>query len=212
MPRLYILSGCNGSGKTTASYTFLPEMLHCYEFVNSDEFAKSLSPFDPEQASVHAGRYMLMKIRMLIRRRADFCIETTLATRSLLKMICQAQEEGYFVTILYLWLNSPELAVERVAARVRAGGHNIEDETIRRRFNMGLKYFFEDYMPQADSWILADNSEPPFTAIARGSKNRPPEIEDAEKWELIVSQAEVFTASKTKTSTDGGSLAAEIFK
>ena len=90
MPNLYIISGCNGSGKTTASYSVLPEMLGCSEFVNSDEFAKSFSPFDPSAASISAGRFMLLKIRYLLKRKVDFCIETTLATRSLMRTIEEA--------------------------------------------------------------------------------------------------------------------------
>ena len=117
MPRLYIISGCNGSGKTTASYALLPELLDCSEFVNSDEFAKHLSPFAPEGASITASRLMLRKVNYLFERREDFCIETTLATRSLLKMVHNAQQKGYYVTVLYFWLNSPDLAVERVSPR-----------------------------------------------------------------------------------------------
>ena len=119
MPKLYIISGCNGAGKTTASYTLLPEMLECSQFVNSDEFAKGLSPFNPEQASIQASRYMLLKIRYLFARKEDFGIETTLATRTLLKMVSMAQKEGYTVTLMYFWLNSPDLAVARVKARER---------------------------------------------------------------------------------------------
>ncbi|MDE7127545.1 MAG: zeta toxin family protein, partial [Bacteroidales bacterium] len=156
MPRLYIVSGCNGAGKTTASYTLLPEMLECSQFVNSDEFAKGLSPFNPEGAAMMASRYMLMKIRYLFKRKADFSIETTLATRSLLKMIRAAQAEGYVVTLLYFWINSPELAIGRVKARVAAGGHNIPEETIRRRYKVGINYFFKDYAPMCDRWIIAD--------------------------------------------------------
>ncbi len=170
MPRLYIISGCNGSGKTTASYTLLPELLDCSEFVNSDEFAKSLSPFAPESAYIMASRYMLKKIEYLFDRRSDFCLETTLATRSLVKMIKSAQDKGYFVTVIYFWLNSPDMAVERVAKRVAAGGHNIPEDTIRRRYNLGLNYFFNVYMPVCDKWILADNSTPPFKVVAEGSK------------------------------------------
>jgi len=168
MPKLYIISGCNGAGKTTASYTMLPELLGCREFVNSDEFAKALSPFSPDDAMVRASRLMLLKIRYLFEKKADFAIETTLATRSLKKMVSQAQERGYFVTVLYFWLNSPSLAVERVKARVEAGGHNIPEETVIRRYYTGLKYFFEDYAPIADNWILADNTTIPFVEIARG--------------------------------------------
>ena len=96
MPRLFIISGCNGSGKTTASYAVLPGLLGCSEFVNSDEFAKSLSPFSPEKASVAASRYMLLKMKRLLDRKEDFAIETTLATRSMIKMIKDAQKEGYY--------------------------------------------------------------------------------------------------------------------
>lgn len=185
MPKLYIVSGCNGAGKTTASYTLLPEMLECSQFVNSDEFAKGLSPFNPEGVSVQASRLMLMKIRYLFARREDFGIETTLATRSLLKTIKLAQEEGYYVTVLYFWLNSPDLAVKRVKARVAAGGHNIPEETVRRRYRVGVNYFFNDYSKICDRWILADNSKVPFRVIAEGGKERPLSIKDKETYETV---------------------------
>ncbi|MBR2609231.1 MAG: zeta toxin family protein [Bacteroidales bacterium] len=185
MPRLYIISGCNGAGKTTASYTMLPEMLSCSEFVNSDEFAKGLSPFQPEKASIQAGRYMIMKTRYLLKKRMDFGIETTLATRTILKTVKMAQEAGYTVTVLYFWLNSPELAIERVRARVETGGHNIPEETIRRRYKVGIDYFFHDYAPICERWILADNSQIPFRVIAEGSKLDVINIKDRETYEKI---------------------------
>ena len=188
MPKLYIISGCNGSGKTTASYSLLPEILDCKEFVNSDEFAKSLSPFDPSAASVSASRYMLLKCRYLLDRRQNFCIETTLATRSLLKTIKEAQSRGYEITILYFWLDSPELAIQRVKKRVDAGGHNIPVDTIRRRYYMGLRYFFNDYMPACDFWLLADNTKSPFTTIAEGSRSGTT-IYDPLKYDIIWNQA-----------------------
>lgn len=170
MPKLFIIAGCNGAGKTTASYSFLPEMLECSQFVNSDEFAKSLSPFDPEAAVFTAGRYMLKKVDYLISAQEDFGIETTLATRSLMKTLRDAKSKGYTVTLLFFWLNTPELAIARVRSRVTAGGHDIPDEIIRRRYKMGISYFFEEYIPICDRWILADNSEPPFTVVAEGSE------------------------------------------
>lgn len=185
MPRLYIISGCNGAGKTTASYSLLPEMLDCSEFVNSDEFAKSLSPFHPENASIQASRYMLLKIRYLLKKRSDFAVETTLATRTLMKTIKLAQAAGYSVTLLYFWLNSPELAIERVKARVEAGGHNIPVDTIIRRYNVGIDYFFHHYAPISDRWILADNSQAPFRVIAEGSKEDVINIKDHETYEKI---------------------------
>lgn len=185
MPNLYIISGCNGSGKTTASYNILPEMLDCREFVNSDEFAKGLAPFNPESVSVLASRYMLLRIRHLLRTKKDFAIETTLATRTLINMTKMAQAEGYFVTVLYLWLNSPDLAVARVKARVLAGGHDIPEETIRRRYYVGINYFFNEYMPICDRWILADNSQIPFKVIAQGSKDGIINIKDEEIYNII---------------------------
>lgn len=169
MPRMYIISGCNGSGKTTASYTLLPEMLECSQFVNSDEFAKSLSPFNPAAASISASRYMLRKIYYLLERNMDFSVETTLATRSLVGIINEAHKRGYQVTVLYFWLKTPEMAIARVAARVAAGGHNIPEDVIRRRYYMGLRYLFNTYIPICDRWVLADNSITPFTVVAEGS-------------------------------------------
>ena len=190
MPRLYIISGCNGAGKTTASYSLLPEMLDCKEFVNSDEFAKGLSPFDPSKASIQASRLMLMKIRYLLKKHEDFAVETTLATRTLLKIVKSAQAAGYTVTLLYFWLNSPDLAVERVRARVEAGGHNTPEETIRRRYNTGIYYFFNLYAPISERWILADNSQIPFRVIAEGSKDEVINIRDEETYNVILAIAE----------------------
>ena len=188
MPKMYIISGCNGSGKTTASYTMLPELFHCSDFVNSDEFAKSLSPFDPDLASIEASRYMLLKIRYMMERGKDFTVETTLATRSLKKIVSRAQKQGYSVTVLYFWLNSPELAISRVRARVAAGGHNVPEPVIRRRYRTGLMYLFEDYMPLVDQWILADNSEIPFSIIAQGWRDNMV-VRDNLKFEAIRQQA-----------------------
>jgi len=170
VPRFYIISGPNGSGKTTASYGVLPELLDCAEFVNSDEFAKHLAPFAPESAYITASRLMLKKVQYLFNRREDFCIETTLATRALIKMVRSAQAQGYYVTVLYFWLNSPDIAIQRVAKRVATGGHDIPEETIRRRYNMGLNYLFHSYIPLCDKWLLVDNSNPPFDIIAEGTK------------------------------------------
>lgn len=181
---MYIISGCNGSGKTTASYTLLPELLNCSQFINSDEFAKSLSPFDPAAASVTASRYLVMKFNYLVNRKADFGVETTLATRTLLNMIKNAQAEGYKVTVLYLWLSDVKIAINRVRHRVDNGGHDIPEEVIRRRFSRGLEYFFKDYIPVCDRWMLADNSQTPFKMVAYGDRTST-NIKDTAKYELI---------------------------
>ena len=122
---LYIISGCNGAGKTTASYTVLPEILDCREFVNADEIARGLSPFNSESLAIEAGRLMLKRIEELLEKEETFSIETTLATKSYINLVRRAQAKGYSVKVLFFWLNSPELALQRVAERVAKGGHNI---------------------------------------------------------------------------------------
>jgi predicted ABC-type ATPase len=178
VPYLYIISGCNGAGKTTASYTILPEMLKCKEFVNSDEIAKGLSPFNADSiaVAVEAGRIMHRRIKELIAVGETFALETTLATRSVVKLMQEAQEKGYYVTLLYFWLNTPDLAVERVKMRVAAGGHNIAESTIRRRYGSGIRNLFELYLPASDYWMITDNSMSPMEVIAKGFKNDKKEI------------------------------------
>ena len=182
MPNLYIISGCNGAGKTTASYTILPEMLQCKEFVNADEIAKGLSPFQPETVAIEAGRIMLKRIRELLESNSDFAFETTLATKSYVNTVKEAQTKGYFVTLIYFWLNTPELALERVKERVQKGGHNIPKEIIYRRYSNGLSNFSKLYMPNCDFWMIIDNSNPPFCVIAEGNKTD----------KILISNQEIF--------------------
>ncbi|WP_255763292.1 zeta toxin family protein [Fulvivirga maritima] len=163
---LYIISGCNGAGKTTASYTLLPEILDCNEFVNADEIAKGLSPFNPESEAMAAGRLMLSKIDRLISRKNDFGFETTLSTRSYKNLITKARENGYRLTLLFFWLRNPDLAVKRVETRVKEGGHNIPEDVIRRRYENGLKNFFSIFEPLVDEWMFIDNSGEPYQIVA----------------------------------------------
>lgn len=169
---LYIISGCNGAGKTTVSYSVLPKLLDCKQFVNADEIAKGLSPFCPESVAIQAGKLMLLRIEELLASDETFSIETTLATRSYSELVKRAQEKGYKVTLLYFWLNSPELAVERVARRVSEGGHNIPKDVIYRRYEKGLKNLFNIFIPIVDSWMIVDNGVEPREIIAKGTKNQ----------------------------------------
>ncbi len=171
MQRLFIISGCNGAGKTTASYTVLPEILSCKEFVNADEIAKGLSPFNPESVAIEAGKIMIRRLLDLFSRKQDFAFETTLATRSYAKLIKQAQNMGYVVTLLYFWLESPQLAVERVAQRVREGGHNIHTDVIYRRYKAGIKNLFDLYIPICDNWSIINSSDLKLETIAEGNKD-----------------------------------------
>lgn len=170
MSNLYIISGCNGAGKTTASYSVLPDMLNCKEFVNADEIARGLSPFQPDKVAIESGRIMLNRIKDLLDNNVDFAFETTLATKTYVQLIREAKAKGYLVTLVYFWLNSPELAIERVKTRVNSGGHNIPEETIRRRYIAGIQNLSKLYIPICDFWIIIDNSAPPFEVVAEGFK------------------------------------------
>lgn len=186
MPVLYIIAGPNGAGKTTASYTLLPDMLDCREFVNADEIARGLSPFNPESMAFEAGRIMLQRIEQLIDSKTTFAFETTLSTLSYADMIRRSGEKGYEVVLIFLWLNSPELAVERVRSRVAKGGHNIPEDVIRRRYRKGLKNFVDLFMPLCDIWIMADNSFESPVPIAEGKLNAITAIQQPETWKQII--------------------------
>lgn len=154
---IYIIAGCNGAGKTTASYTVLPEILNCREFVNADEIAKGLSPFNPESVAIEAGRLMLERIALLMDKGVTFAIETTLATRSYRHLVETAQNKGYKVILLFFWLDSPRTAMQRVKRRVSEGGHNIPPDIIERRYWKGLDNLFDIFIPIVDSWAIYDN-------------------------------------------------------
>ena len=166
MKTLYIIAGCNGAGKTTAAYTILPEIWQCQEFVNADEIARGLSPFNPESVAIQAGRLMLERIETLLEQQKSFAIETTLATRSYVQLVRNAHAKGYCVQLLFFWLNSPEVAIQRVAKRVAEGGHDIPKEVIKRRYHAGIRNFFELYKDIVDSWMVVDNGHNPRKAIA----------------------------------------------
>ncbi len=183
--RLYIIAGCNGAGKTTASYTILPEILQCREFVNADEIAKGLSPFNPDSMSLMAGRLMVGRINELLSLSASFALETTLSTRSYTALIRKAHDLGYKVSLIYFWLQSPELAELRVAKRVKEGGHDIPSAVLRRRYSAGIDNLFQLYMPIVDYWMIFDNSQPTRVMVAEGGNGMENNIIENEIFESI---------------------------
>ena len=168
--QLYIIAGCNGAGKTTASFTILPEVLDCKEFINADEIAKGLSPFQPESVAMQAGRIMLARMDELLQKGETFAFETTLATKSYKQKIEWAQANGYEVTLLFFWLDSPNMAKKRVAQRVAEGGHSIPSQTIERRYHNGIANLFAIYIDMVDFCYIFDNSEGERTPIAKKYK------------------------------------------
>ncbi|MEZ4798818.1 MAG: zeta toxin family protein [Flavobacteriales bacterium] len=183
--KLYVIGGCNGAGKTTASFNILPEILDCKEFVNADEIAKGLSPFRPDKVSIEAGRLMLKRIEELLYSGVDFAFETTLSTKSFIKTIEKAQNLGFYVTLIFFYLDSPELAKDRVAKRVAEGGHNIETEVIERRYFAGIRNLFSLYQSKVDYLLIYDNSSINADLIAEKEMNKEFSIFDAKKFEFI---------------------------
>jgi predicted ABC-type ATPase len=188
MPNLYIIAGCNGAGKTTASYAVLPEILHCKEFVNADNIAAGISPFNPESVAIEAGKIMLRRIDELLEDGVSFALETTLSTKSYVSFIKRAQQAGYEVTLLYFWLNSPEMAFERVAKRVSNGGHNIPVDVIERRYYRGIKNLFSLYMPVCNNWIVINNMNDYPEIVAQGSEYLEKTIINNDIWNAILMQ------------------------
>lgn len=185
LPKLYIIAGCNGAGKTTASFTILPEILGCKEFINADEIAKGLSPFQPESVAVQAGRIMLARMDELLQKGETFAFETTLATKSYKQKIEWAQANGYEVTLLFFWLDSPNIAKKRVAQRVAEGGHNIPLETIERRYYNGIANLFTIYIDMVDICYIFDNSEGRKELIAQKERHKDIVIYNNDKFNLI---------------------------
>lgn len=156
-PQVVVLAGPNGAGKTTAAAMLLKGVFHVEEFVNADTIAQGLSAFAQETVAWQAGRIMLARLRELADARKNFAFETTLAGRAHAPLLRGLKGLGYQVQLVFLWLPSAEMAVERVADRVRRGGHAIPQETIRRRYTAGLANLVDLYLPLADTWEVIDN-------------------------------------------------------
>ncbi len=193
---LYIIAGCNGAGKTTASYTILPEIIDCKEFVNADEIAKGLSPFQPEKVSFEAGRIMINRINELLEGNKSFAFETTLSTKSYKNKILKAKKQGYTVTLLFFWLNNIELAKERVRTRVLEGGHTIPKDVIERRYIKGINNLFDIYLNLADGVLIFDNSFGRHELIAQKIAEEEIVITNSEKF----NQLKRFYDTKRKTN------------
>jgi predicted ABC-type ATPase len=188
-PSVVVLAGPNGAGKSTVAPALLHGALAVNEFVNADVIASGLSAFDPESAAIAAGRVMLVRIRELASQRVNFAFETTLASRSFAPWLRQLATSGYAVHLVYLWLPSADFAVERVAERVRAGGHNVPAGTVRRRYAAGLRNLFKLYQPLVSGWVLYDSSGPVPRPVAEGLASHPPTVYDRDVWAAAQEQA-----------------------
>lgn len=157
MSEIFIIGGPNGAGKTCAAKALFPEV-QCQEYINADNIAADLSSFAPENTAIQAGCLMLERIHRLADQKKDFAFETTMAARSFIPYLKKYKEQGYFIHLIFLWLQNSDLAVERVKYRTATGGHNIPDEIIHRRYHRGIQNFLNLYIPLANDWIIYDNS------------------------------------------------------
>ena len=186
-PLVIVIAGPNGAGKSTTAPSLLRDALQVSEFVNADAIAGGLSAFRPDSVAIPAGRAMLERMQHLAEARADFAFETTLASRSLAPWLARLKRRGYHVHVLFLWLESADLAVDRVAARVRVGGHDVPEGTVRRRYERGLRNLFHLYLPLTDSWQVFDNSRlGPPRLVASGREEWAERVANASQWRRIV--------------------------
>ena len=181
-PIFVILGGPNGAGKTAGALSILPLELRIVHFVNADLIARGLSPLDPTLADFDAARMMLQRMRELRERRENFAIETTLASKSLVPFLRECKMKGYETRLIFVALDNPETAIRRVAIRVAKGGHDIPEETIRRRFIRGLRNFFEMYRNEVDHWTLLDNSGDCWKIVAVKEEQAEQRIFDTDIW------------------------------
>ena len=186
MPDVIIIAGPNGAGKSTLAPALLRDTLHVFEYVNADTIAEGLSAFAPEDASFDAGRVMLGRLHDLATEGKDFAFETTLASRFYAGWLRELRDShGYRISIVFLWLRSVDLAIARVAARVKLGGHSIPEDTIRRRFERGTKNFFDLYLPVADFWRFFNAGTRPASEIARYTETDGETVFDTQLWKEI---------------------------
>ena len=186
MAEVYIIAGCNGSGKTTTAKQILPYFLNVYEYVNADEIASGLSPFRPENVAIQAGKLMLKRVKYLANSQLDFAFETTLSGLNYLRFLRECQKLNYNINLIYFWLKSPQLALARVKQRVASGGHNIPEDVIIRRYYRGQKNLIESYLPLCDTWIIYDNSNLTTQLIAEKGLNQIPIIYQSDIYSQIM--------------------------
>lgn len=184
-PHVVVLAGPNGAGKSTTAPVLLRGKLGVDEFVNADTIARGLSAFAPEGVAIDAGRVMLRRLEQLAAQQRSFAFETTLASRTFAPRIARWMQTGYAFHLVFLWLPNAEFALARVRERVRVGGHDVPEGTVRRRYTRGLLNFFALYQPVATTWHFYDNSQARPRLVARGDRTGRSMVADTELWARI---------------------------
>lgn len=167
-PRCIVIAGPNGAGKTTFARRYLSNEVGIVHFINADLIAAGLAPLAPSSAALRAGRFVLAEIERLSKSRESFAFESTLSGRSYAKRLKRLKRRGYRVEIIFLRVATPQLALRRIAARVRQGGHDVQKADVLRRFDRGWRNFLSIYQALADNWVVYENSGRIAKAVERG--------------------------------------------
>lgn len=188
VPLVVLLAGPNGAGKSTSASQLLRGALTVDEFVNADTIAQGLSAYRPEAAAVAAGRVMIERLHLLARERRDFAFETTLAGLGHARWLRTLRAQGYRIHLVFLALSSADIAVARVAERVRRGGHSVPEGVVRRRFESGLRNLLAEYVNVVDTWQIYDNSGSAGPRLIASRAAGEPVIADRASWDALKEQ------------------------
>jgi predicted ABC-type ATPase len=188
MKDIFILGGPNGAGKTTAAMVLLPTQLRVSSFLNADEIARSISPDNIDAVAFEAGRQLIERMHRFVIEGRSFAFETTCSGKPYLRLLKECKEQGWRISLIYLWVPSPEYSIARVAKRVSQGGHNIPEEVIRRRYQTGLWNMRDLYLPLADDATIYDNRDNALRIIARRQPDSELTVVDEEIWSRIIKE------------------------
>jgi predicted ABC-type ATPase len=190
MPNVVMLGGPNGAGKTTASRLLLRDALQVSAFVNADVIAQGLSGINPAAAGFEAGMIMVRRLLDLAEQKVDFAFETTLAGKNFVRRVKDWKAVGYQYHLIFLWLPSAEAAISRVRDRVRRGGHHVPEVDVRKRYESGLRNFFNLYRPLADTWRFFDNTNPAGPRLLAFGTPESQDVFDHSTWDQVHRQVQ----------------------
>ena len=185
-PQVIVFGGPNGAGKSTVAPAIIDRVFGRVEFVNADAIAAGLSALDPDRQAFAAGRVMLRHLAELAAARRSFAFETTLSSRTFGPALRRMAGDGYHLHLTYVWVRSADVAVERVRARVAAGGHAVPEAVIRRRYARSARNLFDLYLPLPSAWAVLENATPDGPVlVAAGAADQPPIVYDPAMWNRL---------------------------
>lgn len=195
MPNLFVIAGCNGSGKTTIAKELFPNYFNCNEFVNADIMAAEMSPDDVARVAITAGKKTLELVNKLFDDKMSFAMETTLSGNVHKKIIQKAQQQGYYVVLIYVWVESSRVSISRVKSRTKLGGHFVPKEDVIRRYKRGVINFFHTYIDLCDYSAIIDNSGRYKSIVAECMSSVDFKVHNAEIWKKIKSTLKKYVTN-----------------